>query len=74
MNTRKRAHGLPDRNATVTELVRALKTAPVAVHGLTRKQLDDVRDGERYRQSGRRGISLREAERILGSSRRSSSS
>jgi hypothetical protein len=65
---------LPDRNATVTELVRALKTSPVAAHGLTRTQLDDVRDGERYRKSGRRGISLREAERILGSSRRSSPS
>ena len=72
MKDRKRVQRLPKTKAPVADLVRALKAAPVASCGLTRKELEDVRDGELYRKSGRRGISLKEAERILARSRRSS--
>jgi hypothetical protein len=61
---RKLAPGASKRSP-LREVVQALKKAPRATTGLTQQELDDVREGERYRKSGRKGISLDEAEAIL---------
>jgi len=47
------------------EFVKALKKAPRADTGLTEQELEDVQEAQRYRKSGRKGISLDEAEAIL---------
>ena len=62
---RKRAPGSPAKKASVREVVQALKKAPRTRTGLTKEELVDVREGERYRKSGRKGITLDEAEAIF---------
>jgi hypothetical protein len=62
---RKLAPGSPAKKASVREVVQALKKAPRTKAGLTKEELVDVREGERYRKSGRKGITLDEAEAIL---------
>ena len=62
---RKLPQGSPAKKASLREVVQALKKAPRSKTGLTPEELKDVREGERYRKSGRRGISLDEAEAIL---------
>ena len=57
--------GRSRKKASLRAIVQALKTAPPEKHALTAEQLEDIRDGERYRKSGRRGISLDEAEALL---------
>jgi hypothetical protein len=62
---RKLAPGAPAKKVLVREVAQALKKAPRSTTGLTKQELEDVREGERYRKSGRKGISLEEAEAIL---------
>jgi hypothetical protein len=66
---RKPATGSSAKKVSLRELVQSLKKAPRSATGLTDQQLEDVREGERYRKSGRKGISLDEAEAILRRSR-----
>ena len=66
---RKISPGSSPKKASLREVVQALKKAPRRKTSLTPEQLEDVRDGERYRKSGRKGISLDEAEAILRNSK-----
>jgi len=62
---RKLAPVTPAKKASLREFVKALKKAPRADTGLTEQELEDVQEAQRYRKSGRKGISLDEAEAIL---------
>ena len=65
MSTARKLSPGSSKKASLREVVQALKKAPRAKTGLSAEQLEDVREGERYRKSGRKGISLDEAEAIL---------